>query len=93
MRGVDWLDDLLGASDYVVISAPHTPETEKLFHAEKFAKMKSTSVLINIGRGVIVDLADLTAALRTGGDCGERPLTSMRLSRFLRTTPCGDSRT
>lgn len=70
VRGVDWLDDLLGASDYVVISAPHTPETEKLFDAEKFARMKSTSVLINIGRGVIVDLADLTAALRTGEIAG-----------------------
>ena len=73
VRGVDWLDDLLGASDYVVISAPHTPETEKLFDAEKFRQDEVTSVLINIGRGVIVDLADLTAALRTGRDRGSGP--------------------
>ena len=64
--GAERLDDLLDASDYVVIAAPHTPQTERLFAAEKFARMKSTAVLINIGRGVIVDLADLTAALETG---------------------------
>ena len=64
--GTDRLDDLLAASDYVVIAAPHTPETEKLFDASKFARMRPTSVLVNIGRGVIVDLADLTAALESG---------------------------
>jgi phosphoglycerate dehydrogenase-like enzyme len=57
------LDDLLGASDYVVICAPHTPETAGMFHRERIRKMKRTAVLINIGRGVIVPLADLTAAL------------------------------
>ena len=64
--GTDHLDSLLEASDYVVIAAPHTPQTEQLFSAGQFARMKSTAVLINIGRGVIVDLADLTAALETG---------------------------
>ncbi len=64
--GTDRLDSLLEASDYVVIAAPHTPQTEKLFSAGKFTRMKSTAVLINIGRGAIVDLADLTKALATG---------------------------
>lgn len=57
------LPDLLGQSDFVVIAAPHTPETEKLFHRDQFRRMKKTAYLINIGRGAIVDLADLTAAL------------------------------
>jgi phosphoglycerate dehydrogenase-like enzyme len=57
------LDDLLGASDYVVICAPHTPETAGMFHRGRIRTMKRTAVLINIGRGVIVPLADLTAAL------------------------------
>lgn len=57
------LDDLLGASDFVVIAAPHTPETEKLFRRVQFQTMKPSAWLINIGRGIIVDLADLTAAL------------------------------
>ena len=53
-------------SDYVVIAAPHTPETEGLFRADKFARMKSSGVLINIGRGVIVNLDDLCSALERG---------------------------
>ncbi len=61
----DRLPDLLAASDFVVIAAPHTPETAKLFRRAQFQQMKPTAYLINIGRGVIVDLADLTAALRS----------------------------
>jgi phosphoglycerate dehydrogenase-like enzyme len=59
----DRLLDLLRASDFVVIAAPHTPETLKLFRRDKFEAMKSTAYLINIGRGAIVDLADLIKAL------------------------------
>jgi phosphoglycerate dehydrogenase-like enzyme len=64
------MDDLLRQSDFVVIAAPHTPLTEKLFRAEQFRTMKSTAVLINIGRGIIVDLADLTSALQNGDIAG-----------------------
>ncbi len=60
------LPDLLGESDFVVIAAPHTPETEKLFRRPQFRQMKRSGYLINIGRGAIVDLADLTAALEAG---------------------------
>lgn len=60
----DKLDDMLSQSDFVVIAAPHTPETYKLFNRERIRKMKPSAYLINIGRGVIVDLADLTAALQ-----------------------------
>ncbi len=62
----DRLPDLLATSDFVVIAAPHTPETYKLFRTEQFEQMKSSSYLINIGRGVIVDQADLTSALQNG---------------------------
>ena len=60
------LDDLLTESDYVVIAAPHTPETTKLFRRPRFEAMKRSAVLINIGRGAIVDLSDLTDALQRG---------------------------
>ncbi|HUG19600.1 MAG TPA: NAD(P)-dependent oxidoreductase, partial [Planctomycetaceae bacterium] len=66
----DRLPDLLAQSDFVVIAAPHTPETEKLFQSEQFRQMKSSAYLINIGRGIIVDLADLTAALQMGEIAG-----------------------
>ena len=61
----DQLPRLLAESDFVVIAAPHTPETEKLFSAEQFQQMKSSAYLINIGRGIIVDLASLTSALES----------------------------
>jgi phosphoglycerate dehydrogenase-like enzyme len=64
------LPDLLAASDFVVIAAPHTPETEKLFRREQFQRMKNSAYLINIGRGAIVDLSDLTAALEAGEIAG-----------------------
>lgn len=60
------LNDLLANSDYVVIAAPHTPETAKLFRTPRFEAMKRSAFLVNIGRGAIVDLADLTAALQNG---------------------------
>jgi phosphoglycerate dehydrogenase-like enzyme len=57
------LPELLAASDFVVIAAPHTPQTEKMFRRAQFRQMKKSAFVINIGRGAIVDLADLTAAL------------------------------
>jgi phosphoglycerate dehydrogenase-like enzyme len=66
----DRLPDLLRESDFVVIAAPHTPETAKLFRRPQFQQMKRTAYLINIGRGAIVDLADLVAALRAGEIAG-----------------------
>lgn len=62
----DRLNDLLAESEFVVIAAPHTPETAKLFRKPRFEAMKRSAVLINIGRGAIVDLADLTTALESG---------------------------
>ncbi|MBM3262032.1 MAG: D-2-hydroxyacid dehydrogenase [candidate division Zixibacteria bacterium] len=57
------LHDLLSLSDFVVICAPHAPGTERMFSTAEFAAMKPSAFLINIGRGVIVDLNALTQAL------------------------------
>jgi phosphoglycerate dehydrogenase-like enzyme len=67
---VSRLPDLLAVSDFVVIAAPHTPETYKLINRQKLRRMKPSAYLINVGRGVIVDLADLTAALQAGEIAG-----------------------
>lgn len=64
------LPEVLALSDFVVIAAPHTPETYKLFNRERIRQMKRSAYLINVGRGVIVDLADLTAALQAGEIAG-----------------------
>ncbi|MDB5391583.1 MAG: hprA 1 [Planctomycetaceae bacterium] len=57
------LPRLLSESDFVVIAAPHTPLTYKMFCRPQFEQMRRTGILINIGRGAIVDLEDLTNAL------------------------------
>lgn len=58
------LDELLAAADYVVISTPLTPETQRLIGVRELALMKTNAVLINIGRGAVVDEAALIDALR-----------------------------
>jgi phosphoglycerate dehydrogenase-like enzyme len=61
---LEQLPRLLAESDFVVIAAPHTPLTYKMFSRPQFEQMRRSGILINIGRGAIVDLADLTTALK-----------------------------
>jgi phosphoglycerate dehydrogenase-like enzyme len=58
------LDELLEASDYVVLCAALTPETEKLIGQRELELMKPSAFLVNIGRGRLVDTDALRAALR-----------------------------
>lgn len=58
------LDELLSASDYVVLAIPHTAESEGLIGSRKLARMKPTATLVNVGRGGLVDEEALAAALR-----------------------------
>ncbi|MDQ2075627.1 D-2-hydroxyacid dehydrogenase [Marinimicrobium sp. ABcell2] len=60
------LPELLPNADYVVITAPLTPETKGLFNSDSFAAMKPSAYLINVGRGPIVHTEDLLSALRSG---------------------------
>jgi phosphoglycerate dehydrogenase-like enzyme len=66
MRDPSELDDVLSDGDFVVLTIPHTPQTEGLFDAGKFALMKSSAIFINIGRGMTTKLDDLNDALRNG---------------------------
>jgi phosphoglycerate dehydrogenase-like enzyme len=58
--------EMVAACDYVVVAAPLTAETKHLVGAEVFATMKQEAVLINVGRGPVVDEAALIAALSAG---------------------------
>lgn len=60
------LEELLGASDHVVLLAPLTAETRRLIGASEFARMKPTATFVNASRGATIDEAALVAALRTG---------------------------
>lgn len=65
MHQPDALDSLLPDADFVIMTVPHTPQTEGMMHAGRFSLMKSSAFLINIGRGMTVKLDDLTEALCT----------------------------
>lgn len=58
------LNRALAESDYVVIAAPRTPQSEGMIGKAQFEAMKSSAVLINISRGALVDEAAMIEALR-----------------------------
>jgi phosphoglycerate dehydrogenase-like enzyme len=58
------LSQLLQRCDYGVLALPLTPETRGLIDARALAALPPTAVLINVGRGAVVDEAALVAALR-----------------------------
>jgi phosphoglycerate dehydrogenase-like enzyme len=60
------LRDLLPRAEALIICLPHTPETDGLIGAAELALLSSHSVLVNIGRGPIVDEAALYESLRDG---------------------------
>lgn len=60
------LNDLLGASDFVSLHCPLTPETTHLFDAARLARMKPSAFLVNAARGEVTDEAALARALAEG---------------------------
>ena len=60
------LDTLVKSADFVTVHVPLTPNTDKMFNAETFAKMKDGAVLINNSRGELVDTAAVLEAVRGG---------------------------
>lgn len=65
---VAWLDlpELLASSDVISLHCPLTPGTRGLLDAERLALCKPTAIVVNTGRGPLVDEAALAAALRAG---------------------------
>lgn len=59
-------DEVIETSDFILVSAPLTPETRGLIGEAEFRRMKGRAVLINVGRGPVVDESSLIAALREG---------------------------
>jgi phosphoglycerate dehydrogenase-like enzyme len=61
--GPEGLVEMVSRSDYVVAAAPLTPETAGMIGARELAAMKPDAVLINVGRGPVVEEAALVKAL------------------------------
>lgn len=68
--GVTQLGEVLERADWVVVTAPHTPETTRLIGANELARMKRSSYLINLARGAVLDEEALLAALDAGRPAG-----------------------
>jgi phosphoglycerate dehydrogenase-like enzyme len=64
------LDRLLPQADFVILTVPHTPETEGFMNRARFQRMKKSAFFINIGRGMTTRLDDLVAALEAGEIAG-----------------------
>lgn len=64
------LEEILGASDFVSLHAPLTPQTRGLIGEATLGLMKRTAILINTARGPLVDTAALVRALEQGTIAG-----------------------
>ena len=60
------LDELFRECDVVSLHCPLTPDTKELVNATRLALMKPTAILINTGRGPLVNEKDLADALNKG---------------------------
>jgi len=64
--GFDHLLEMLPQCDYVVCAAPLTPDTRHMIGDAALGVLKKTAVIMNIGRGPVIDEAALIRALESG---------------------------
>ena len=60
------LHEMMSICDFIVLSAPSTPNTYKMMGKKEFCAMKQSSIFVNISRGVLVDHDALAEALTAG---------------------------
>lgn len=64
--GPDQIAEMVSTADFVCLSSPATPQTRAMIDADVLASMKPRAVLINVGRGSLIDESALLGALRAG---------------------------
>jgi phosphoglycerate dehydrogenase-like enzyme len=64
------LNEMLAESDAVIAAAPLTAETRHMLSDAEFGAMKKTAIVINVGRGPVIDEAALIRALQSGTIAG-----------------------
>lgn len=84
--GAGGLHEMLSKSDYVLVSAPLTEQTRGLISKEALSNCKPSAVLINVGRGPIVDEGALVEAL-TNGTIGGAGLDVTTVEPLPRKSP------
>jgi phosphoglycerate dehydrogenase-like enzyme len=65
-HGVDAIDELLPDADVVIVLLPATPETAGLIDKQRLATVKTGALLVNAGRGTVIDTDALCAELESG---------------------------
>ena len=63
---LDKLDELIPRADVIALTVPNNPDTYKLMNEKRIYLMKQGAVLLNVGRGVLVDTDALNKALSEG---------------------------
>ena len=89
MLGPEGLPELLAESDFIVLAAPLTPETENMISAETLALVKPGAWLINVARGRLIDESALRRALAEG-PLGGAVLDAFREEPLQPTSPFYD---
>jgi phosphoglycerate dehydrogenase-like enzyme len=69
-RPVEEMSQALGQGDLLVLCTPLTPQTRGLIGASELAALRPGGVVVNVGRGPVVDYEALLAALRSGSLAG-----------------------
>ena len=64
--GPDRLDELVGEADAIVVTLPLTDETRGLIGRNTIARMRDGAILVNVGRGAVIDEEALVDALTSG---------------------------
>lgn len=59
VHGVEAIDELLPQADIVIVLLPATPETVGLIDKQKLARLKTGALLVNAGRGTVIDMEAL----------------------------------
>lgn len=63
---IDEVGEVWPRADYIVLLAPLTPETEHMVNASVFEQMRNDAIVVNVGRGGLINTEDLVAALEAG---------------------------
>ncbi len=79
------LPTLLAESDYVVVACPLTADTRGLIDRDAFAQMQSSAVIVNVGRGEIIDEQALFEA------CEQREIGGAIIDTWYRYPAAGDA--
>jgi len=60
------IDDVIKASDIVIITVPLTDETRGLFNAQRISNLKDGAIIVNIARGAVIQMDTLVSELQIG---------------------------